>query len=60
MGDLIAFFVGDGAIVGVEWMNAGSPIAMKAAGITVVDALEQVYHHIGIFKAGMSFRDYAD
>jgi len=42
MGDLIASLVGRGATVGMERMNAGTAIAMKDEGFTIVDAQEPV------------------
>jgi Xaa-Pro aminopeptidase len=42
MGDLIASLVGKGATVGMERMNAGTAIAMKEEGFTIVDAQEPV------------------
>jgi len=42
MGDLIVSLVGKGATVGMERMNAGTAIAMKEEGFTIVDAQEPV------------------
>ncbi|MBO9475795.1 aminopeptidase P family protein [Shimia sp. R10_1] len=42
MADLITELVGPGASVGLERLNAGTAIAMKACGLRIVDAQEPV------------------
>ncbi len=42
MADLIAELVGEGATVGLERLNAGTAIALKDRGLTIVDAQQPV------------------